>query len=63
MPDPLLGYAIRRFDGSVYVEIGPDVTEARAWQVALGWPSAAEIEWHKSKGSRAFRCEAREIET
>jgi hypothetical protein len=55
------GWALKRADGHVIVETGEDVTEADIWQIGLGWPHQSEIDWHKARGARAFRCEVREI--
>ena len=52
----LRGWAVVLTDGRVVVEVGFDVSEAQAWQIALGWPSTHEIEWHKARGAHAFRC-------
>jgi hypothetical protein len=49
------GWAVRRRDGSVIVEVGAEATEQRIWNIALGWPSADEIAWEKATGA-AFRC-------
>jgi hypothetical protein len=55
------GWAVQLADGSVVVEIGPDVTERRIWTIALGWPTVGEVRWEKQHGGRAFRCEVVEI--
>lgn len=57
----LIGWALKRVDGSVVVELGHDIDEARIWQVGLGWPHAEEIEWNKRRGARAFRCRLTEV--
>jgi hypothetical protein len=44
------------------VEIGPEVTENLAWQIALGWPMDREIERVKQAGGRAFRCRVVELD-
>ena len=56
------GWAVRRADGSMVVEIGPDVTEHRIWTIALGWPTRGEVKWEKEHGARAFRCKIVEFE-
>lgn len=56
------GWVVKRIDGDLVIGCGPDMTEAKIWETALGWPSPDEIEWHKSSGARAFRVEVREIE-
>jgi hypothetical protein len=56
------GWAVRRADGSIVVEIGPDVTEHRVWTIALGWPTVGEVKWEKQNGGRAFRCKLVEIQ-
>ena len=50
------GWAVRRSNGSVLVDVAPDATEASCWNVAFGWPSADEIEQEKAKGAVAYRC-------
>jgi hypothetical protein len=50
------GWAVRRRNGSVIVEVGPEASEKGIWNIALGWPSAEEIAWEKVNGGRAFRC-------
>lgn len=51
-------YAVLRPDGSLYVH--DECDEAGAWQIALGWPSVAEIADAKRRGARAFRVLIRE---
>jgi hypothetical protein len=48
-----LGWLIDRPGGYPYVQANG--TEAEAWEIALGWPSPAEIEHHKRNGARALR--------
>lgn len=55
------GWAVRRADGLVVAELGPNVTEDWIWTLALGWPTPEEIKWEKKKGGRAFRCRLVEI--
>ena len=58
------GWAVqraKRFGGEVIVDCHPSTNEARIWQVALGWPTEAEIEWEKREGGRAFRCRVMEV--
>lgn len=52
----MTGWAVRRADGSVVVEIGPEVTEHRIWTIALGWPTRGEVRREEERGGRAFRC-------
>lgn len=59
--DTTTGWALLRTDGSMVVEVGPNVTEATIWKIGLGWPDAQEIAAHKRKGTRAFRCRIEEI--
>lgn len=56
------GWAVQRADGYVVADFEPGITEAKIWQIALGWPPEDEIAWHKANGTRAFRCELREVE-
>lgn len=56
------GGVVRRDPGArpiaTWVVVGPDglswvglaENEADAWEVALGWPHPAEVEWHKQRG-------------
>lgn len=57
-----LGWAARRADGQVIADFEPDITEAKIWEIALGWPRPEEIQWHKAHGGMAFRCELKEVE-
>lgn len=57
-----VGWAVRRADGHVVADFESDINESKIWQIALGWPPPDEIEWHKARGARAFRCELREID-
>ena len=54
-----IGWAVERPGRDLFVEYG--CTEADAWKFAFGYPSAAEIEWHKKQGARAFQVQIREI--
>lgn len=42
-------------------EICGDASERDAWNIALGWPTAEEIEEAKAAGDRAFRAKIVEI--
>lgn len=55
------GWAVQKADGTVIADFESDITEAGIWQIALGWPPQSEIDWHKARGARAFRCELREV--
>jgi hypothetical protein len=57
----LTGWCVVRQDGSAVVEIGADVTEDDAWQIALAWPDATMIRDAKRQGARAFRCRVVEV--
>lgn len=58
----------RRIVWAVYTNSGqlwhvePEDSEQRAWTIALGWPSAGEIEEYKHSGWRAERSELRPLE-
>jgi hypothetical protein len=58
----MIGWAVRRADGTVIVEIGPEVTEHQIWRIALGWPTVGEVKREKAQGGRSFRCKLVEIE-
>ncbi len=60
-PEQTTGWAVRRADGSVVVEIGADITEHRIWTIALGWPTRGEVRWEKENGGRAFKCQIVEM--
>lgn len=65
MPDSsekTTGWAVRRADCRVIVEIGAEVTEKDIWEIALGWPTKEEIADQKRRGGRAFRCRVVEID-
>lgn len=53
-----LGWAIDRPGHPLFVQYGGD--EEGAWDGALGWPPAEEIEAAKAAGARAFPIEIRE---
>lgn len=57
----MLGWAVKRADGDVIVEIGQLVTESSIWQLALGWPSEEEVQDNIRRGGRAFRCKVVEV--
>lgn len=57
----IVGWAVTRTDGRTVADFGPDMDEKSIWVLALGWPSAKEIEWQKARGARAFRCRLEEI--
>jgi hypothetical protein len=52
----LTGWALRRTDGSMVVQLGSDIDEAAIWKIGLGWPTDEEIAWAKQHGARAYRC-------
>jgi hypothetical protein len=58
-PRCYLGWAVDRPDLPLYVQYGG--TEAEAWKIALGWPSAEQIEHARANGARAFPIEIREV--
>lgn len=57
----IIGWAVIRGDRRVVADFGNDINEKNIWDLALGWPSAKEIEWHKAHGARAFKCRVEEI--
>jgi hypothetical protein len=55
LPRRWRGWAIDRPSHPLFVQSGGD--EEGAWDIALGWPSAEEIEVAKAAGARAFPIE------
>jgi hypothetical protein len=48
-----IGWAVDRPGRPLFVEYGVD--EAKAREIALGWPTPEEIEFAKAQGARAFQ--------
>jgi hypothetical protein len=55
------GWAVKRRNGTVIVEVGANASEAAIWNIALGWPSAEEIAFEIANGGYAFRCRVSRI--